>query len=163
MKGDPDVMAGLQEAITILASLEAQYALDGLDVKRLELDLGDGLSKLAEQCEDQKKCLLIRLLFLDGGAPVITPAPAATHSKIGDILTDATKAELAAVARFRALGKQAWGADDLSNSHYYQHLCKWHEVGDDKYKGHLAWLQQQSSLFGTLGDKDYIAVNAVKS
>jgi len=38
-----------------------------------------------------------------------------------------------------------------------------HEVGDDKFDGHLAWIQQQTTLFAKLGESDYIAVNAVKS
>jgi bacterioferritin (cytochrome b1) len=163
MKGNPDVMTGLQEAITIMASLGAQYSLDACDVKRLDLNLGDSLDKLAGQCEDQLKCLVTRLLFLDGGAPVVNPSQAATHGKIGDILSDAMKAETEAVERFRALGEQCRGAGDLSNYHYYQHLCKWHEVGDDKFDGHLAWIQQQTTLFAKLGESDYIAVNAVKS
>jgi len=162
MKGNPDVMTGLQEAIGIEATLMLQYFVDQRDVKRLGLALADGLGTLHDQCQTHLECLTGRLLFLES-APTINPKPAATHDKIGDILTDAQKAEEAAVVRFAALCKQCYDAGDMSNFHFYQHLAKWHREGDDKFKGHLTWLQQQLYQFSKLGENDYIAVNAVKS
>ena len=70
MKGNPQVIGGLQEAADIEASLMLQYLLDQRDVKRLGLDLADGLKQLHEQCEDHMKHLVSRLLFLEG-APTI--------------------------------------------------------------------------------------------
>ena len=162
MNGNPDVMTGLQEAIGIEASLMLQYFTDERDVKRLGLDLADGMKQLHDQCQEHLKCLTSRLLFLEG-APVVEPKPAATHNKIGDILTDASAAEQAAVARFTVLCKQCYEGDDMSNFHFYQHLAKWHREGDDKFKGHLAWLQQQLYQIQKLGESDYIAVNAAKN
>ena len=51
-------------------------------------------------------------------------------------------------------------AGDMSNFHFYQHLVKWHREGDDKFKGHVAWLQKQLYQMNKLGENDYIAVNA---
>ena len=49
-------MAGL-EAINLEASMMLQYLLDQRDVKRLGLNLADGLKQLHEQCEDHMKHL----------------------------------------------------------------------------------------------------------
>jgi bacterioferritin (cytochrome b1) len=161
MKGNSDVMTGLQEAITIEASLMLQYFVDQRDLKRLGLDLGGGLATLADQCKAHLEDLVGRLLFLEG-APSINPEAAETHDNIGSILTDARDAEESAVAKFAFLCKQSYEAGDMSNFHFYQHLAKWHREGDDKFKGHLAWLQKQLYQFSKLGETDYIAVNAVK-
>ena len=161
MKGSPPVMAGLQQAIDLEGSLALQYLLDQRDVKRLGLDLADGLKQLHEQCEDHLKHLVSRLLFLEG-APTIGPKPAATHDSITEILNDAFAAEQAAVAVFTDLCKQCYEAGDMSNFHFYQHLVKWHREGDDKFKGHVAWLQKQLYQLKKLGENDYIAVSAAK-
>jgi bacterioferritin (cytochrome b1) len=161
MKGNPQVIAGLQEAANLEASLMLQYLLDQRDTKRLGLDLADGLKELYDQCEDHMKHLVSRVLFLEG-APTIEPKSAATHDSVSDILNDAFAAEQAAVARFTDLCKQCYEAGDMSNFHFYQHLAKWHREGDDKFKGHIAWLQKQLYQLKKLGENDYLAVNATK-
>ena len=161
MKGTPQVIAGLQDAVNVEASLMLQYLLDERDVKRLGLNLADGLKQLHDQCEDHMKELTSRLLFLEG-APTIEPKPAATHDSITEILNDAYATEQAAIARFTDLCKQCYEAGDISNFHLYQHLVKWHREGDDKFKGHIAWLQMQLGQLKKLGENDYFAVNAVK-
>jgi len=161
MKGNPEVMAGIQNAITIEATMMLQYLLDQRDLKRLGLDLADGFKQLHEQCEDHMKQLTSRLLFLEG-APTLDPKPATTHDSLGDTLNGAFEAEQAAVARFSELCKQCYEAGDMSNFHFVQHLAKWHREGDDKFKGHIGWLQKQLYQFKKLGESDYIAVNAVK-
>ena len=161
MKGPPEVLAGLQEAVQIEATLMLQYLLDHRDAKRLGLALADGLKDLHDQAEDHMKCLVSRLLFLEG-APTIAPQPAATHDSVTDILNSAFAAEQSAVARFTELCKQAYDNGDMSNFHFLQHLIKWHREGDDKFKGHIAWLQKQLYQLKKLGEGDYIAVNAVK-
>ena len=161
MKGNPTVMAGQSEAINLEASMMLQYLLDQRDVKRLGLNLAEGLKELYEQAEDHMKCLVSRLLFLEG-APTIEPKPAATHDSVTDILNDAFAAEQAAVARFTELCKECYEAGDMSNFHFYQHLIKWHREGDDKFKGHVTWLQKQLYQLKKLGEDGYIAVNATK-
>ena len=46
MKGNPQVIAGLQEAANMEGSMMLQYLLDQRDVKRLGLDLADGLKQM---------------------------------------------------------------------------------------------------------------------
>jgi bacterioferritin (cytochrome b1) len=119
MKGNPQVIAGLQEAANMEGSMMLQYLLDQRDVKRLGLDLADGLKQMKEQCEDHMKCLVSRVLFLEG-APTIELKPAATHDSVTEILNDAFAAEQAAIARFTDLCKQCYDAGDMSNFHFYQ-------------------------------------------
>ena len=159
MKGNPQVIAGLGDAANVEASLMLQYFLDQRDVKRLGLALADGLKQLKEQCEDHMKCLVSRVLFLEG-SPTIEPKPAATHDSVTEILNDAYAAEQAAIARFTDLCKLRYDAGDLSNFHFVQHLVKWHREGDDKFKGHIAWLQKQLYQLKRLGENDFVAVNA---
>ena len=161
MKGNPQVIDGLQEAANMEGSMMLQYLLDQRDAKRLGLDVADGLKQMKEQCEDHMKCLVSRALFLEG-APTIELKPAATHDSATEILNDAFATEQAAIARFTDLCKQCYDAGDMSNFHFYQHLVKWHREGDDKFKGHVAWLQKQLYQLKKLGENDYIAVNAVK-
>jgi bacterioferritin (cytochrome b1) len=161
MKGSPPVMAGLQQAVNVESTLMLQYLLDQRDAKRLGLDLAGGLKQLHDQCEAHMRHLVSRLLFLEG-APTIEPKPAATHDSVTEILNDAFAAEQAALATFTDLCKQCYEAGDMSNFHFYQHLVKWHREGDDKFKGHVAWLQKQLYQLKKLGENDFIAVNAAK-
>jgi len=162
MKATPEVKAGIQDAMTIEASLMLQYFADERDVNRLGLDLASGLKQLSGQCQDHLKELTSRLLFREG-APALDPRPAATHNDLGAIISDAIAAETAAVERFADLCKQSFADGDMSMFHFYQHLAKWHCEGDDKFKGHLLWLQQQAALFKALGESGYIAMSAVKN
>jgi bacterioferritin (cytochrome b1) len=159
MKGDPKVMAGLQESIDLELSLCLQYMLDWRNVKRCGLSIKKGLYKLHEQSEKHAQSLISRLLFLDG-VPLSAPAQAKTHIDIGDILSDATAAEMAIVARYAELARQAFDAGDMSNFHLYQHLAKWHREGDKKFIGHLAWLQKQNWQLKEFGETDYEEVKA---
>ena len=161
MKGSPPVMAGLQQAVNIESTLMLQYLLDQRDAKRLGLDLADGLKQLHDQCEEHMRHLVSRLLFLEG-APTIEPKLAATHDSVTEILNEAFAAEQAAIAAFTDLCKQCYEAGDMSNFHFYQHLVKWHREGDNKFKGHVAWLQKQLYQLKKLGENDFIAVNAAK-
>ena len=133
MKGNPQVIAGLQEAANIEGSMMLQYLLDQRDVKRLGLDLADGLKQLKEQCEDHMKCLVSRVLFLEG-APTIELKLAATHDSVTEILNDAFAAEQAAIARFTDLCKQCYDASDMSNFHFYQHLPSADRNGSSTYR-----------------------------
>jgi bacterioferritin (cytochrome b1) len=159
MKAPPQVLAALQESVDIEATLALQYLLDQRDVKRLGLNLADGLKQMYDQCQEHLKHLTSRLLFLEG-APTIGPKPAATHDSVTEILNDAFAAEQAAIARFSDFCRQCYDAGDMSNFHFYQHLVKWHREGDDKFSGHVAWLQKQLYQLKKLGENDFIAVNA---
>lgn len=160
MKGDPKVMAGLQEAINLEASLMLQYLLDQRNVKRFGLSLADGLKTLHEQCEGYMKDLASALLFFDGGAPEFAPGRALTHMSVTAIQDDAIAAEQAVVTRYVDLCKQAYDAGEMDIFHLYQHLIKWHRRGGNGNEGHLLWLQKQNWQLVEFGEKDYEEVKA---
>jgi bacterioferritin (cytochrome b1) len=156
MKGDPKVMAGLQEAINLETSIYLQYFLDACDAQRFGLSIADGLKKLACQSQEFARDLTARLLFLEG-SPVVAPDPANTHDNVTAVIVGAISAETAIITRYTQLCRDAWEAGDLSNFHFYQHLDKWHRQGGNDYDGHLSWLQKQQWQLKQLGEKDYIA------
>jgi len=160
MKGNEKVMAGLQEAINLEASLMLQYLLDQRNVKRFGLSIASGLKKLHEQCEGYMKDIASALLFFDGGAPAFAPKPAATHPTVAAIQTDAIAAEQAVVARYAELCREAFDAGEMDIFHLYQHLTKWHRRGGNGNEGHLAWLQKQNWQLVEFGEKDYEEVKA---
>jgi bacterioferritin (cytochrome b1) len=160
MKCDPKVMAGLQEAINLEASLMLQYLLDQRNVKRFGLSLADGLKNLHEQCEGYMKDLASAVLFFDGGAPEFAPWRAVTHTSVTTIQAAAIAAEQTLVTRYVDLCKQAGEAGEMDVFHLYQHLIKWHRRGGNGNEGHLAWLQKQNWQLAEFGEKDYEAVKA---
>ena len=155
MKGNAQVMAGLQEAINLEASRKMQYWLDAKDTGRVGLGMAEGLKTMAEQSGCHMGELIGRLLFLEG-APQIAAAAAVTHNNLESILTDAVAMETAMVVRFGELCREAWAAGDMSNFHFFQHLCKWHTVGDDKFQGHIAWIQKKLWQYGKLGEAGFV-------
>jgi bacterioferritin len=161
MDGDGKVMAGLQEAINLEWAGALQYGLDARDLMRLGLKTADGLMTLHEQCEMFAWDLIDRLLFL-GGSPEIRPDNAAeTHATVGDILNDALAFEMAVVGRYAELCKEAYEAGDMEAFHLYQHLTKWHRMGGNDNKGHIAWLQKQLAQYQKVGgEAQYIQIKA---
>jgi bacterioferritin (cytochrome b1) len=108
------------------------------------------------------KCLTSRLLFLEG-APTIDPKPAATHDSIGDILNGRLRRRAGCRRAFTdPLQAVLRGRRHVELPLLPAPFAKWHREGDDKFKGHLCWLQKQLYQLKKLGENDYIAVNAVK-
>jgi bacterioferritin (cytochrome b1) len=163
MKGNPKVMAGLQESINLEASRSAQYKLDGIDAKRFGLEIAGDLLTLHQQSEDAQDGLVSRLFFFEG-EPEIAAQTAKPHQDFGSLIADHIAAETALVGRFRELAKEAWDAGEIDTAHSYEHLANYHTVGcaigGNEHKGHLAWLQKQLWQRGKLGETDYIAVQA---
>ena len=156
MKGDPKVIAALQEAITLELAQALQYKLDYLDSGRLGLDIADALKTRHEQCEEWADSIAGRLLFLEG-APIYSAQPVKTHDSVPDIISGHIAAETAIVERYAALTVVCWEAGDMDNFHYFQHLSKWHRQGGNDFHGHLSWLQKQQWQLNTLGTNNYIA------
>lgn len=159
MKGDPKIIAGLQEMINLELALCLQYMLDWKNVKRCGLKIARGLYCLHEQSEEYAQKLITRLLFLDA-TPQSSPSAAKAHANVADIITDAIAAETAIVARYSELTKLALDAGDVSNMHLFQHLSKWHREGDKEHRGHLMWLQKQGWQLKEFGETDYEEVKA---
>ena len=162
MKGDPQVMAGLQQAITAEITLANMYSLYRDDAQRFGLAIAAGWDALHEQSEKFASDLAGRLLFLEG-APRLMPAPTETANDIAAALANAVAAELAILALYTDLCTQALEQKDLDNFHYYQHQVKWHRQGGQykegkEIKGHISWLQKELwQLKNVGGESAFIA------
>src|SRR5579862_9686715 len=155
MQGNANVLKVLQAALNAEASCMLQYRLDAMDAGRVGADACEGFCCMADQCESLMKELAKRIWFLDSD-PVIAPEAAEAHADLASMLADAQKYELALVQQYADATKACWEAGDMSNFHWFQHLSKWHREGDDKYKGHLAWIQKQLWQLKQLGPVPYL-------
>ena len=157
MQGDSNVKDGLQRLASALDDLMCQYMLDAINTKRLGLDVAEGLDKLCDQCTSDLKDLVKWLYFLEGQPQIGT---AQSHATVGQILGDATAAEIAFVATVTELAGNALETGELAVFHGLQHLVKFHTigggvVGSTDRTGHLAWLQKQNWQLREFGEKEY--------
>lgn len=163
MKGNQKVMAALQEAIDLEAFLAAQYKLECRDAKRFGLDIHEGLEKLHSQCEGYLDTLVSRVLFYESD-PQIAPKAATVHDNVTQMLVDVQGAEAALIERYAEIAGICWeaGGVHISDFHYFQHLIKWHSMGDEggsgtvSVMGHVSWIQKQLWQLGQFGEKDYL-------
>jgi len=158
MKGDAKVMVALQAAIALEGTLAAMYCINSIDQKRLGLHTGGELHEFASQCKEYRQDMVRRLFFLEGD-PELSMEPAKAPDTIKAALEALLAKELAAISQYQAAVKLCWEAGDMSNFHWFQHMTKWHEIGDDKYKGHVAYLQKEIWQMEQLGEADYVAVH----
>ena len=82
-----------------------------------------------------------RVLFLEG-APTIKLKPAATHDSVTEMLNDAFAAEQAAIAPLHRSLQTVLRRRRHVEFPLLPAPVKWHREGDDKFKGHVAWLQK---------------------
>jgi bacterioferritin (cytochrome b1) len=158
MKGDPAVMVALQEAILLEENLANQYCIAAIDQTRFGLHSGAELKELAGQCCDWKKEMIRRLFFLEGD-PILKADPVKTTDSLEDMLNKLYAMEQTAADKYVEFTKLCYDKNDISNFHWFQHMSKWHTVGDDKYKGNMAYLQKELWQMDKLGENDYIAVH----
>jgi bacterioferritin (cytochrome b1) len=157
MQVDPHIIALLQESLNMEASLALRYFAYQLDASRFGLSIADGLGKLGDQCEVYEKELAGRILFLES-TPTIAPSPAQPADSLTEMLESLRQAETAAIVRYAEMTVAFWDLKDMPNFHYFQHLSKWHAMGDDGKQGHMSWIQkQQWQLQRVGGEAQYIA------
>jgi bacterioferritin (cytochrome b1) len=161
MKGDPRVLACLQESVTLELTLKLQYMLYHWDLSRLGIETKDGFDMLAGQCGHWAHEMTRRILFLEG-TPILDPTQATMAANVSAMLSLSVAAEQQAIDAYAGYVVTAWDAKDMSNFHWFQHMSKWHREGDDKHKGHMAWLAKQTWQVGTIGQSAYLAEMLVK-
>ena len=167
MKGDPKVIASLQEAANLEASLMNQYKVNWRDAKRFGLDIEEVWEKLHTQCETFLDTLVSRILFLEGDAQIAAQLTQ-SHANLREMIADALAAETALVARYAEITRSCFDVGDMSNFHYFQHLSKWHREGDEggsgtiSMVGHISMLQRATWQLNQVKDQDFIAVQITK-
>jgi bacterioferritin (cytochrome b1) len=159
MKGNPKVVAALQEAVNMEASLAAAYYLNGKHLKcGLGLKTGKELMDLGKQSCCHKDKLIKRLLFLEANAEIDAEV-ATIGSGVGNILKDLLQLENDVLARYTASAQICWEADDMSNFHLFQHLCKWHTTGGNGFDGHIRYIEHEQLQLNTLGEVNYLTAH----
>ena len=157
MKGDPKVLAALQAAINLEASVSAAYLLNGKILHQdLAIKTGKELKELGEQACKFKKMLIKHLRFLDG-SPDVDADVASLGDNVEQVLTELLKAEMDIVAQYTDFTVTCWAAKDMENFHLFQHLIRWHRAGHSQYRGHIMYLEHELKQIEKLGETDYIA------
>lgn len=150
MKGNLDVIKGLQAAAAQEAHLNLQYRLNARSLKFMGLKkltckmktFGDGAHCFLKKVTD-------RILFLEGD-PGYDAAPVVEQTSVTALLQNALALEMAIVAPYEQNIQTAMKALDDTTRNLFEHLLKWHQE-------HIGWLEQQLRLIDGLGEAEYMA------
>lgn len=155
MKGDPQVIANLQTAATMEATLNEQYRLDARTFKFLRVKtLKCKAESFGDDCSDRRREILDRIYFL-GGTPAYTiGAPKEGGVGVQAILQNQLNLENALLPFFQKACAQAWQALDDNTRNLYEHWIKWHE------NDHIVWLEGQIRILNAIGEIEYISEGA---
>jgi bacterioferritin len=153
MQGSPEVLAALQFAISAEAHLNAQYRLDWRSVKFMGAKkIAKKLHKFGDDAHDWVKKATDRLLFLEG-TPDYTMtrvSEAEGETPLTATFTVELGLEMAIVGPYEEAIQTAMKALDDTTRNLFEHLIKFHQL-------HIAWLETQLRLIGTMGEPDYVA------
>lgn len=150
MKGDPQVIADLNTALGMEATLNEQYRLSARALKFLGFKcMKNKIEDLGDDTSDYRRDLLDRVYFL-GGTPAYGIGSPADRGSITAIFQNALDMEMAIVAAFQGFLVTAMNVRDDNTRNKYEHWIKWHE--DD----HISWLEKQLRLIDAMGEVAYI-------
>ena len=160
MQGNDKVIAALQAAMNAEATLAEVYKLNGRALcKKLGLKTGKELKELGCQCRGYMKKIAKRLELFEV-FPEVEPATATVGKTTTETIDDLIGMELAAVKQYTQDVVACWNAKDMDCFHFFQHMCKWHTVGENGNVGHLNYLQHERRQLTEFGEKDYEEVHA---
>lgn len=150
MKGNLDVIRGLQAAAAQEAHLNLQYRLNARSLKFMGLKkLTCKMTKFGDGTHCFLKLVSDRILFLEGD-PGYAIAPVVEQTSVTDLLKNALAAEMAIVGPYEQAVQVAMKALDDTSRNLFEHLVKWHQK-------HVGWLEQQLRLVEGLGEAEYMA------
>jgi bacterioferritin len=156
MKGAPEVVTLLNEAVGLEATLNEQYRLDSRSIKYLGLK---GLKKKYEAFGDDvsnwRRDLLDRVYFL-GGTPTYTVNSPTERLTVTDLFTMTHDFEVNICTIFEKDIQVAMRALDDNTRNMFEHFIKWHQ------DQHISWFEKQLRLIGAIGEAEYISARVVK-
>ena len=159
MKGSPDVITSLQEAVNMEASLAEVYGLNGAALKKgLGVKTGSELKGLGKQCKCYKKKLM-KSLFLYDVAIEVAPDIATIAADIPTTLSELLSLEMDIITHYTDMMEIAWAAKDADVFHLAQHLVLRHKVGDRDFDGHVRYLEHEQKQLAALGLVNYITAH----
>ena len=150
MKGNKDVIAGLQAALALEATIQLQYQADARMLKAMGLK--SLASKAAEYSTDSAaflQKLMKRLLLFRESIGYLSEA-VEDRTDVTELLAGELDLEMAIVDPYEQNVQVAQKAYDDTTRNLYEHLLKWHQE-------HVKWIEREQALLETLGSSDYIA------
>ena len=154
MKGNPKVIAAIQNQIPLELALSAQYHLDASTLKNLGLcKLPRKIAALGEDCEEYVKKLSDRLLFSIPTGIAVSMA-AQTADGLTAMFQAALDAEAEIVTAYNSAAVTALEAKDDNTRNLFEHLIKFHEQSNAGKRGgnHIDWLQRKLAQIGEYGE-----------
>lgn len=156
MKGAPEVVTLLNEAVSLEATLNEQCRLDARSIRYLGLN---GLRKKYEKfgCDvsDWRRDLIDRIYMLDGTPDYKVDSPV-ERSSITELFTATHDFEVKICGIYEKDIQIAMRAFDDNTRNMFEHFIKWHQ------NWHIAWFEKQLRLIGAIGEAGYIAARLVK-
>jgi bacterioferritin len=150
MKGSPEVITLLNEAIGLEATLNEQYRLNARSLKYLGLKKSKcKFESFGDDTSNWRRDLSDMVYFYDG-TPQYQVASPQERSSVEDIFRSIHDAEVSVCDTYEQNIQTAMRAFDDETRNLFEHLIKWHHA-------HIAWLERQMRLIGTIGVSDYIA------
>jgi bacterioferritin len=150
MKGDSKVIAGLQAALPLEATLQLQYQADARMLKEMGLkSLGSKASDHGDAARGFLDQLMKRLLFFQESV-AYAPDAVEDRSDISSLFAGELALEMAVVTPYEQQIRVATAALDDTTRNLYEHLLKWHQ-------GHVKNIERQMALLDKLGEQGYIS------
>jgi bacterioferritin len=150
MKGNPEVVAVLQSALALEATIHLQYGTDARCLR--EVGLKRNAKKAAEFGGDSGKFLgkvEDRVLFLEGSV-AYAPTPVMDSSSVTAMLQRELGLEMGIVEPYERAVVAAQQALDDTTRNLFEHLLKWHQE-------HVDHLERELGLITKLGEAGYFA------
>ncbi len=150
MKGNQDVIAGLQAALGFEATLQLQYQADARMLKAM--GLGSLASKASDYSTDSARFLrkLMKRLLLFRESVGYSPGDVEDRSNVAELLAGELEMEMEIIEPYEQNVQVAMKALDNTTRNLYEHLLKWHQE-------HVEWIEKQQALIELLGPQDYVS------
>lgn len=150
MKGDKKVIAGLQAALALEATLQLQYHADARMLKAMGLkSLAHTASDYGEETEGFLDKLMKRLVLFQSSI-AFSPDAVEDRSDVAELLAGEMALEMGIVDPYEQQVEVARLAYDDTTRNLYEHLLKWHQ-------GHIATLEREQALLEKLGEQEYVS------
>ena len=150
MKGDPKVIAALQEALKEELTAINQYFLHAEMCENWRYSkLGDYIKKQSIDEMKHAETIVERILFLDGTPNLTEPMKLTIGANVQQQIESDYKLEVGAVALYNRAVEIARAAGDNASRELFERLLKDEE-------GHVDWLEAQLHQIKELGYERYL-------
>ncbi len=150
MNGSPEVVATLQDAAGLEATLNEQYRLDERCLKFA------GVKKLVGKFNgfgddiSHYRAMVIDRIFVLGATPDYEIVSPTDQTSVKAVIENALAIEMKIVTPYEQAVQTAMKALDDTTRNMFEHLLKWHQ-------GHVAWLEKQLRIINSIGEAEYVA------